>query len=215
MPTDPPSTDPKSSGDLSIDYYNQNAQPFFDGTAHLDMAALYHMFEKHLSPQAHILDAGCGSGRDTHYFLSRGYQVTAFDASSEMVRLAAALTGRPIRHCTFLDLDYVAAFDGIWASASLLHVPRYQISAVLARLSCALKPGGVFYLSFKYGLNESIHHGRLFSDYTEASFSDLLSSHPELSLVEVLVSEDVRPGRSTEKWLNVLLKKASAADGGA
>ncbi len=208
MSTHSKNPDPSLSVDPSVDYYNQNAQAFFADTAHLDMTALYQMFERRLPPHPHILDAGCGSGRDTRYFLSRGYQVTAVDASAEMVKLAAALTGHPILQRTFLELDYVDTFDGIWASASLLHVPRSQITAVLARLSQALKPGGVFYLSFKYGPNESVHHGRLFSDYTEASFSDLLASQPELSLAEILISEDVRPGRAAEKWLNVILKKA-------
>ena len=90
-----------------------------------------------------VLEAGCGSGRDALVFLRAGRAVTAFDGSAEMVRRASAHTGLPVRHMTFQEMDWDSAFDGVWASASLLHVPRAELPAVMQRIVRALKPRGV------------------------------------------------------------------------
>lgn len=74
----------------SVAYYNKNAQQFLDETLHVDMSALYDAFLPLLSENAHILDAGCGSGRDSREFLARNYRVTAFDASEKLASLASA-----------------------------------------------------------------------------------------------------------------------------
>jgi SAM-dependent methyltransferase len=189
----------------SVEYYNQNAELFYTDTVGLDISALADRFLKHLPFGAQILDAGCGSGRDSLYFTQQGYQVTAFDASRPLVRLASQLTGLDVIHTTFLEFKTYHKFDGIWACASLIHVPRNQIQQVIIHLAEFLKPGGLFYVSFKYGDQEEVRRGRFFNDYTEETFAKLASTFPHISLYEIWTSIDIRPNRSTEIWLNAIL----------
>lgn len=135
----------------SVAYYNAHAQQVIDETLHVDMSALYDAFLPQLPENAHILDAGCGSGRDSREFLAGGYRVTAFDASEKLAALATKAISHPVSVRTFSQVTEHRAYDGIWACASLLHLPRQQIPHALARLWQALKPGGLLYLSFKQG----------------------------------------------------------------
>jgi len=135
---------------------------------------------------ARILDAGCGSGRDAKRFLEMGYEVTAFDASGELCALASRHVGRPVLRMRFDEVRFEDEFDGVWACASLLHVPRREMDGALARLSRSLKPGGVFYASFRYREGEVIHEdGRHFADCTEEAFREHLRGRPELGLLDL------------------------------
>ena len=118
------------------------------------MGKLYEPCLQHLKPGAKILDAGCVSGRDSLLFKNHGFQVTAFDASEEMVKLASQLLGQRVLHMSFEDLDLPETDDGIWACASLLHVKRAELRNVIARLSQHLNTGGMLYISFLYGCGE-------------------------------------------------------------
>ena len=126
----------------SISYYDTHAQEFFDSTVHYDLSEIYALFLSHLPKGARILDAGCGSGRDSKYFLSQGYEVEAFDGSLELVKLARQFTGLLVHHKRFEDVVEREVFDGIWASASLLHIPQDALLSVLEKLKAALRPGG-------------------------------------------------------------------------
>jgi SAM-dependent methyltransferase len=127
----------------------------------------------------------------------------AFDASSQMCRKAHAYTNLPIIKMSFQEMSWDNIFDGIWACASLLHVPRMELPGVLQRIARALRPGGVFYASFKHGDQDRIIDGRHFTDMTAFDLSQLLRS-TELSLLEYWKTNDVRPGRANETWLNAL-----------
>lgn len=191
----------------TIAYYETHAEKFFSETQGVDMAPLHARFLARLPAGAHILDAGCGSGRDSKVFHEQGYRVTAFDGSASLVALARAHTGLPITQRDLADIDEVAAYDGIWACASLLHLPESQLAENLQRLWRALKPGGVFYLSFKYGTGEREHHGRHFTDATENRLTGWLSVISDIAAREIWITEDQRPERS-ERWLNALLQLA-------
>lgn len=191
---------------MTIQYYNDNAQSFVDGTVNVDMEALYSPFVKLLSDNALILDAGCGSGRDTKAFLSMGFDVEAIDASEEMVRHATAYTGINVKQQTFQDIDVSNSYDAIWACASLLHVPQEQLLTVFSRLEKALKAGGVWYFSFKYDTEEREKDGRTFTDMNEESISALMSKLSTLVEESVWLTLDARPDRD-EKWLNVIVRK--------
>jgi SAM-dependent methyltransferase len=204
MSSDQLSRDPHEQ---TLSYYEANAQRFFQYTHNVDMSSLYEPFLSLLTPGAHILDAGCGSGRDSLAFLERGYEVTAFDASAAMVELASRLIGRPALHLSFERIRFQDRFDGVWACASLLHVPRHGLPMMLERLGLALRAGGAMYASFKYGEDEVLRDGRLFSDYSEGRFRRVLDSRPELELVKLWKTTDLRPDCSDTVWLNVLLRK--------
>ena len=191
---------------MTMTYYQRNAQTFFDATVGVDMTSLYAPFLRLVAPGGCVLDAGCGSGRDAKAFSALGYQVEAFDASAEMVELAAAYTGLPVRQMTFNALEAVGRYDGIWSCASLLHLPQSELPEAMRRLARALKPGGVWYLSFKYGVSEREKEGRHFTDLDEAGLQTLVSPLPQVSIVEQWTTQDKRPDRY-EVWLNALLRK--------
>ena len=188
-------------------FYDKNALEFYNNTVNVDMTEQYRRFEEYLFPESTILDAGCGSGRDSLYFQSKGYNVYAFDASVEMVKLSSKLTGLSVQHAKFEDVNFDIMFNGIWASASLLHVDRGSIIDILQRLTAMLNEGGVLFMSFKYG--DRVYHkdDRLFNCYDEGSFSKMVSSIPELTILELYKTADVRDERINEFWLSAIVKK--------
>ena len=193
-------------------YYNANAQQFFADTANVDMSDLHARFLSNLPQGGLILDAGCGSGRDTKAFLNRGFRVNSFDASPELALLASELTGQHVATRRFSEITEVACYDGIWACASLLHLPEKEISTALKKLWDALKPDGAFYLSFKVGEGERMHNGRQFTDATQARLQGWLAALPDIESVDCWVTQDQRPNR-TEAWLNAIIhRKTSKTD---
>lgn len=194
--------------DKTLSYYEGHAKKFFDGTVNINMTVLYRPFIEYMPPYASILDAGCGSGRDTLYFAERGYRVTAFDNSPTIVKMASKLSGKEVQQLSFQELQFENEFNGVWACSSLLHIPLNEMNDVLFRLSRAMKVDGVLYTSFKYGTGEHDRNGRLFVDLDEEGFDELIKVHPELTMIRYWQTSDLRPGRGNEKWLNVLVRKA-------
>lgn len=193
----------------TIEYYERNAAEYVAQTIAVDMQPLYDKFLKHIPNGGRILDAGCGSGRDSLAFKQRGYRVTAFDASAGMVEHARKLTGLDVKELRFEDFDMGPQFDGIWACASLLHVQRDQLADAVGRLGKSLLPGGVIYASFKHGETERVEGGRYFNDVSLQSFdwATVLSMKPILLTVgENWLSDDIR--ENDTKWANVLFHKA-------
>jgi SAM-dependent methyltransferase len=190
----------------SVAYYNLNADRFAADTGEVDMSALYERFLRRVGPGGRVLDAGCGVGRDARAFVERGYTVVAFDASAAMVRLARERTaGRAeVLQMRFNDVSWRDEFAGVWACASLLHVPASEVPPVLRRLGATLRPGGVIYMSFKHGSGERVVGGRCFTDHTEETLDAALSG-TGLALADVWVTDDVRAGRTGERWLNAIV----------
>src|SRR5205814_1660559 len=118
----------------TIQYYNTHAEAFYDRTINTDISDSYKAFLKYLPEKCHILDAGCGVGRDAKYFLSQGYFVTALDASEKMVEFASKETGLDVVHNTFQNFNYDQVFDGIWAQASLLHIPYDETKSIYEKI---------------------------------------------------------------------------------
>lgn len=185
-------------------YYDDNAEALFASTRDVDMRPIYNRFLPLIQPGGHILDAGCGSGRDAHYFKDLGYAVTAIDASEPLCRLASELLNQNVACMRFEDIAWHGVFDGVWACASLLHVPRNELPGVFSKLFQAVMPGGVIYCSFKYGSHERHHDGRYFTDLTEEALGVILNEAGNDCQSESWLTEDQRPGR-TDTWLNALL----------
>lgn len=192
-------------------YYDQNARTFAEETLTVDMTPLYSRFLPLLPPASHILDAGCGSGRDARAFSVMGYSVTAFDTSPTLAALASNHLGAPVEVLCFQEIDWRECFDGIWACASLLHVPEAELADAVSRLSTALKPAGVLYASFKYGRGERDHNGRRFTDLDESGLVRLMDRVGGLTTIDTWITGDLRPGRESERWLNALLRKTGQA----
>ena len=195
----------------SINYYQQNANRFFEKTLNVDMSSIYDRFLSLMPQNGKILDAGCGSGRDTKVFLDRGFQVHAFDAAPILARLASEYLNHKVEVLRFQELSFNKEFDGIWACASLLHVPNTELPDVLQQMFRALKLGGILYASFKYGTRETEINGRHFTDMDKAGLTLLVGKVKGFSIIETWVSEDLRPDRKNEYWLNTLLKSEADA----
>jgi SAM-dependent methyltransferase len=200
MSSSPPS-DPTSQ---TIAYYDGSAEAFAEDTLAVDMSDLYQPFLAVMPDGAHILDAGCGPGRDAAAFARRGYRVTAFDASTAMAAMATSRIGAPVAVLRFDEIDYEQMFDAIWACASLLHVPMADLPGILQRLWRALKPGGILYASFRYGNEEQMRGGRWFTDLDETSVHGLLGAG--WTIVRVWRTSDRRPHRH-EQWMNILARR--------
>ena len=189
------------------DYYNQNAQSFFDRTINADLRHAYAKFLPHLTPKAHILDAGCGSGRDSLYFMEKGFDIVAFDASIEMVKLSSHLLGLQTLHLCFQELTFKEEFDAVWASASLLHITYDELPAVLQKLHLSLKPEGILYATFKYGHGCREADGRIFYDMNELSILPYLQPHfVPIEIWAIPDNRSIAPSPH-QAWLNILVQK--------
>ncbi len=192
---------------MTIQFYQDNADDFFDSTVNVDMSNIYQYFTENLNDSSLILDAGCGSGRDTKAFLNMGYRVEAFDASSELVSRASLYTGIEVKHAVFNDVESIAKYDAIWCCASLLHVPEMDLPKTLSKLANALKQSGILYVSFKYGDTQRDKDGRSFTDINEQRLASLVLNLNHIELGSTWITEDNRPNRR-EKWLNAILIKS-------
>ncbi len=191
----------------TLNYYNEKTEEFIEATVGVDFSVTQDKFLKLLPQGARILDFGCGSGRDTKYFLDKGFQVTAVDGSVELCKFASKFTGQEVKQLYFQDLSEVEAYDGIWACSSILHLPYADLKNVFRKMVRAVKSKGIIYTSFKYGTFEGERNGRYFTDMDEEKFKLLLAELPEIKIEELWVAGDVREGRSSEKWLNLILRK--------
>ena len=192
---------------LTLNYYEEKAQAFCHDTQNVDFSAFQLEFLRHLPAGGRILDLGCGSGRDSKAFLNAGFQVTAIDGSSELCRIASEFIGQKVICATFQEYVPEEQFGGIWACASLLHIPSEELGAIVAKLAKSLRRGGCFYVSFKYGDFRGMRNGRFFQNMTEESLAELLKDIPELEVISTKITADVRPGRGKEMWLNVFLER--------
>ena len=191
----------------SIDYYNRYAPTYFESTVNIDMSEARKRFEKVLPEGGSILDLGCGSGRDTLAFFEDEYEVTPLDGSKEMCALAEIHTDLEVLHMTFDELDFDEVFDGVWACASLLHVPEEEMPDILKKIGLALKPGGHFYISVKEGDFEGNRGGRYFVDYSKRKLMEMIEDTGIFKIKDVWKSEDAKEHISDTKWLNLIAKK--------
>lgn len=191
--------------DKTILYYNHNATEYVKSTVNADMSNQYSAFLKYLSPGAFILDLGCGSGRDSRYFIEQGYRVEAVDGSPELCIIASEYIKQPVRNLMFQDLDYTNIFDAVWACSTLLHLDRIALLSVMKKISIALKDDAILYVSFKYGSHSGDRNGRFFLDLTENAFIEIVEQIKAFHVLDLSISNDVRPNRGDEKWLNALL----------
>ena len=191
----------------TLNYYNENANIFIEVTQNVNFSKIQNVFLQLLPSRGTILDFGCGSGRDTKYFLEHGYKVDAIDGSIELCKFASQYTGINVIYKLFHELSDVEKYDGIWACASILHVKKTELPEILQKMCNATKKNGIIYVSFKYGDFEGERNGRYFTDMTEESMSELLTYIPELKVENQWITGDVREGRGDERWLNMILRK--------
>jgi SAM-dependent methyltransferase len=193
----------------SLEYYNQNAAEYFEHTVDINMQESWDRFTSLLPEDGSILDLGCGSGRDSAYFISCGFDVTAMDASEEMCDLASIHIGQDVLKLSFAEMDFKEVFDGVWACASLLHVPGKEMDGIFAKVVDSLKINGVLFMSFRYGDYEGERDGRYYKDYRTKTIKDLISHYENLEIIEIQKCEDYRED-SEITWVYALIRKIEA-----
>ncbi len=190
----------------SSQYYDKNADAFYNHTMAIDVSHLYQKFLPYVPKPAKILDAGCGIGKDTKHFLHLGYEVVAFDASIEMVKKASQETNQPVLQDSFQNIHYKDEFDAIWAKAALLHTPYNELQLVLSKLHRALKKKGIFFASFKYGNTMREISDRTFFDMDEEKILPFIEDY--FHVIDIWQYDDlskVAPSPS-KAWLCILCK---------
>ena len=198
----------------TLDYYQRNAKEFFSQTINVDMQNVYQPFleylpKPHLSNQQKILDVGCGSGRDSVFFANQGFEVIAIDGSKSLIELAQQTDTRIDWQC--LRFDEIAKqswqnqFTGIWACASLLHMPFDDLTKLLNDLIRCLKSDGILYASFKYGDSEREKDGRFFCDINEQRWQLIGEQLDSAKALKLWQTVDNRMDKR-DIWWNVLLK---------
>ena len=178
----------------TINYYNKNAKEYFQNTINGNMKLSYDTFLKHIPKGGYILDFGCGSGRDSKYFLDYGYKIKAIDGSKELCLLAENYINQKVENMCFRELNDINIYDGIWCCASLLHIEKTELLEVLNKIIIALKDNGIMYISIKEGTGEEITNERYFKYYTKEEFINILvnvekySNHPIAKAITLLDS---------------------------
>jgi len=191
----------------TLKYYDNNIESYKEMWLN-DFSKNYNfeipdVFLGYLNTNSHILDLGCGTGRDSKYFINKGYQVTSIDGSKEMCKIAKTLL-EEVKQINFLDMNYNNEFDGVFACASLLHLSNEDLILVLKKISNALKQNGILYTCFKYGESTRIDNGRFYNDMTEEKFLDLVKNIENLKIIKSWITEQYK---SNTKFLNYIIKK--------
>ena len=191
----------------TIEYYDNMAKNFVEDTVSVDFKEIQDKFLKLLKEGDSVLDFGCGSGRDTKYFIEKNMKVDAIDGSVELCKIAQKYTGINVRPMLFQQLDEEEKYDGIWACSSILHLTPDELENVMNKMAAALKANGIIYASFKYGNFSGERNGRYFNDMTEEAFGKFIKNIHGIETEEQWITSDVRAGRDSEKWLNVIMRK--------
>lgn len=191
-----------------MDFYEKNAKHYFEETISLPMQEVYECFLPLLSADAHILDLGCGSGRDALYFLQQGYKVTAVDGSKRLAALASVALGQQVLVQNFTTLNLPKKYHAVWASASLLHLHKAQLPSVLASIKSCLVEGGIFYLSLKTkkDIDEGIDSkGRFFAYYDLDEIITMLAGIGFTKVKSWTTEKSLRG--DIQSWCNVVVRK--------
>jgi SAM-dependent methyltransferase len=192
----------------TLGFYAAEAEIYAGRARELGEARL-RRFAELLPAGGQVLELGCGGGQDSEALLALGFDVTPTDGSPELAAQAQKRLGRQVSVLLFEDLTTEAAFDGVWANACLLHVPRPALPGILARVHRALRPGGAFYASFKAGEAEGRDRFDRYYNYPDAGW--LRSAYGDGRWSSLDIEENLGGGYDQEptRWLHATAIKLS------
>lgn len=193
----------------TLEYYNKNAKLYCEQTLIGNLQKNYDKFEKHLSPNGYILDFGCGSGRDSKYFIEKGYKVKAIDGSEEMCKLASQYINQEVKCMKFEELNDINTYDGIWACSSILHEEKENLQNILTKMINALKVNGVIYTSFKIGTGHEIKEGKYYNYLTKDEMVQILNKiSNNVKLIDYFETlPSTKRNAQNTIWGNFIIKK--------
>jgi SAM-dependent methyltransferase len=188
-------------------YYDENAAEYTKRTVDADMSTLRNRFMAMLPNGGRVLDAGCGSGRDLAVFQQRGFDAIGIDASSAMAKIAMAYAGAPCLVGRLEEVDFEERFDGIWACASLLHIPKTMLVPTLLRLHRSLVPGGRLFVAVQEGEGEGFaRNGRFFSYFRSKEIEGHIRDAGFVS-IQSICTAGVLPSTRPNRWINVFARR--------
>lgn len=193
----------------TVSFYNKNHLEYYYKTHELDMKEVYDKVRKYVKNGSHILDAGCGTGRDTRYFIQHGFKVVSFDASARMVELCNEY---PFSYCineTLESIKLPPKFDLVWACASLLHLNKDKMISAGHNLHRALKPGGYIYFSLKK-IKPLHNDGRDFYIYSDEEIKRIFEEKLKLKYIESW--ESVSEKNDSDIFLSYVYQKIGYSD---
>ena len=186
----------------TLDFYDSDPEGYSSETFCSDVSEIRDRFLRHVPDHGRILDLGCGSGRDTLFFIGKGYDAVPADGSAGMCAVAERNLGFPVRRLLFSELDYDGEFDAVWACSSLLHVPSADLPGVLAGIGRALKENGILFMCFKKGDSEGFRGSRWFTDMSLERL-EYLCRENSFEPLELWESSEERRGIV---WCNAIAK---------
>lgn len=189
--------------DRTIAFYNTEAEAY-TSRGEPPSAEQLDRFLARLPPGGRVLELGCGGGRDSLYMLERGFAVRPTDGTPEIARAAQARLGVAVDVLLFGDLDEERAYDGVWANACLLHVPRPELGGIIGRIHGALRGGGVFYASYKAGIAEGRDGFDRYYNYPSAEWLDSVYRSFDWQNIEISAGTGSGYDRKPTDWLRVL-----------
>ncbi len=202
---------------LTLEHYNQRAGEFFEGTRDHDVSQNIAALLEHIDgePPFRILDFGCGPGRDLKTFSRLGHLAVGLDGAAQFVEMARAYSGCEVWQQDFLRLDLPGdRFDGVFANASLFHVPGQELPRVLAQLYASLRPGGVLFSSNPRGRNEEgWNRGRFGAYHDLAAWRGMVSAAGFAELAHYYRPPGLPPEQ--QPWLASLWRKPGGSPGSA
>lgn len=208
MKPNPP--DLRKTSDLTLAYYNQRAEDFWEGTRDHDVGQNIAALLRHIKgePPFTILDFGCGPGRDLKVFAGLGHIAVGLDGAARFVEMARTCSGCEVWRQDFLGLDLPAGyFDGIFANASLFHVPACELPRVLKELRTTLKPGGVLFSSNPRGNNEEGWNGGRYGAYHDIeTWRDYMTAAKFVEITHYYRPDGLP--REQQPWLASVWRKA-------
>lgn len=192
--------------DKNISFYDLTAQNYFDLSYTFDMNKIQDRFLQLGIPKGgELLDAGCGSGRDSWDFINKGYNVLSIDGSQKLVDL---VNQNPTLNCIkkdFLEIDYKNKFDGVWCCAALLHVPPFQFKKAFTNLTNSLKENGLLYFSIKQLENNYLDDGK--REFFHPGKENLYDIFNKLNLELVDYYETGKQNEPNQLFENYIVKK--------
>ncbi len=192
----------------TLNYYDNNSSKYkndwtdeFLNNYQFDVPEI---FLSYLKPNSYILDLGCGTGRDSKFFIEKGHRVKSIDGSRGMCKIASETLKVAVEQMNFLDINYNKEFDGVFACCSLLHLNTQDLILCLKKVCDSLKNNGVLYASFKLGRDEKIVNNRFYNDMTEDKFKKICDNILDFKIVKTWTTDQYN---TDTKFINFIVLK--------
>ena len=191
----------------TLEYYDENAEKYVKESFALTARDNQDMFLSFVKRGGHILDFGCGSGRDTAFFLMKGFTVVPTDGCESICKLASEYLKMPVKVLEFNELDEEDEYDAVYASASIMHLEHDKLMELYPKIIRALKKDGILYASFKYGEDDGYVDMCYYTRMTEKKYTDFIAQFPQLKMVMQNTFHQ-KSGDTDLVWYQSIIQKA-------